>query len=231
MSIKIGVHDFFAYTIPGVVYLLVFAIQAHIFGLTTLDLSILELSLGLILGITLIAYVVGQLLDTVSSNVLPRIYDPKGGKGANRKRALQELRNDYGDRLTANVQLRDWPVLYMYVKQRNENVTERIDGFNAQGIMLRNISLALLLLAVGLLLRQLVVLSFQQFLFSIVSFVFSVVAFRRARRVGGWFYSSIYEAAIAYSLDVSTFMHLIPADSSESPDASLSSTPVKNGNR
>lgn len=231
MSIKIGVHDFFAYTIPGVVYLLVFAIQAHIFGLATFDLSTLELSLGLILGVTLIAYLVGQLLDTVSSNVLPRIYDPKGGKGTNLERALQKLRNDYGDRLTANVQLRDWPVLYMYVKQRNENVTERIDGFNAQGIMLRNVSLALLLLAIGLLLRQLVALSFQQFLFSIVSLVFSVIAFRRARRVGGWFYSSIYEAAIAYSLDVSTFMHLIPADSSESRDAFLPSTPVENDNR
>lgn len=222
MSIKIGVHDFFAYTIPGMAYLLVFAIQAHIFGLTTFDLSILDLSLGLILGVTLIAYLVGQLLDTVSSNVLPRIYDPKEGKGTNHDHALQNLRNDYGNRLTANVQLRDWPVLYMYVKQRNENVTERIDGFNAQSIMLRNVSFALLLLAIGLLFHQLVVLSFEYFLFSIASFVFSAVAFRRARRVGRWFYSSIYQAAIAYSLDVSTFMNLLPADSSESRDADLS---------
>lgn len=219
MSIKIGVHDFFAYTIPGLIHILVFTIQAHVYGLTTFNMSNLDLSLGWILLATLVAYVVGQLLDTVSANVLPRIYDPKGSNGTNVERAMQKMKIDYGSRLTASTQLRDWPVLYMYVKQRSENVAERIDAFNAQGIMLRNISFALLLLGVGLLIHQLVALSLEQFLFSILSFVFSIVAFRRARRVGGWFYSSIYEAAIAYSLDVSTFVRLVSADNNEVHDA------------
>jgi hypothetical protein len=162
-----------------------------------------------ILLLALSAYVLGQILDSLASNILPRIFPLEGSKDK-AEAAFKRFKARSGDKIVANIELTDWPILYMYIKQRNENVAERVDNFNAQGIMLRNISFALLILALGLLILQIVDSSLATFVGSILSLLLAILAYKRSVRIATWFYSSIYEAIVAYSLDVSQLMYMNP---------------------
>jgi len=64
MSIRVGIYDFFAYTIPGILYLITAVYICHTAGLFTVDAQWLD-SISTIEAIlfTLIGYVAGLLLD------------------------------------------------------------------------------------------------------------------------------------------------------------------------
>ena len=66
MNIKIGMYDFFAYTIPGGFYLLAIICGCAICGLVTIDLRTFDISLTELVAITVLAFVAGWVFDPVA---------------------------------------------------------------------------------------------------------------------------------------------------------------------
>ncbi|MFN8596392.1 MAG: hypothetical protein U0559_09450 [Anaerolineae bacterium] len=67
MSIRIGIYDFFAYTIPGALYLIAVGYLATIFGLAAIDFQWLANLAGLqALALAMCAYIGGLIVDLIA---------------------------------------------------------------------------------------------------------------------------------------------------------------------
>ena len=66
MSITFGIYDFFSYTVPGALYILVVNQLLILMKLPSIDINNLNVNLGSTLLWVIISYVVGQLMDSFS---------------------------------------------------------------------------------------------------------------------------------------------------------------------
>jgi hypothetical protein len=77
MSIRVGIYDFFAYTIPGSLYLAIVVYGFVVFGLFEFDVSWLSnLSLVQIIASSILAYIVGLVVDLIAKQWY-RLFRPK----------------------------------------------------------------------------------------------------------------------------------------------------------
>jgi len=216
MSIKISIYDFFAYTIPGGFYLFTIAYACSVFGLITFDFQALaDLSIIQVLLIAASAYVVGLLIDRIAA-IWYRLFKPKNFPQV----VLDEFKAVHTD-FEFKFQGRDWPILIAYL--RRENIDPIPDRFNATHIMLKNIGfnfVALAAIEAVQFIRTGFLLWYLISCFALL--VFSIIAGRQAARFNKWFYTSIYEAIIARSLEQADL--LIKKPKTE-PTLSASGTP------
>ena len=67
MSIRVGLYDFFAYTLPGIFYLAIIGFWLNTVGLLLVDFSVLKDFSLVVLFVTLGAgYIIGVLIDPVA---------------------------------------------------------------------------------------------------------------------------------------------------------------------
>ena len=75
MSIRISLYDFFAYTIPGIFYLIIAAFLFYALGLIEIDLNTFSnLSIPYIFIIVGAGYISGLLMDAFSYNWMRLFY-------------------------------------------------------------------------------------------------------------------------------------------------------------
>jgi hypothetical protein len=202
MAIRIGVYDFFAYTVPGGLYLTVLIYLCTIFGLIAVDSqSLNNLSAIQILVLAVLAYISGLIFDPVAKKWY-QIFKPKGLS----KKVLDDFRKKYAS-LDVKFQLGDWPILLTYLRQNASDVAADIDKYNATNIMLRNISLSLILLS-AIEITQFFRTSFLivHLVLSVVFVIASIVTVRESVKFATWFYSATYEAIAAHGLEISDFV-------------------------
>ena len=202
MSIKIGIYDFFAYTIPGVFYLFTIAYLCTIFGLVAIDVQSLDnLSTLQVLVLAILAYIIGMIFDPIT-NLWCRFFKPTNMS----KVVLDEFKERHTD-LEIKFQARDWPVLLAYLKQENVDITTDIERHNATNIMLRNISFNLIVLSI-IQVIQYIQTSFLvlNLILCLALLVSSIIAGREGAKRSRWFYSTIYEAIAARSLESSDLL-------------------------
>jgi hypothetical protein len=191
MSIKVGIYDFFAYTIPGgiVVSAILFILIDH-FGLS---IDIAKISLIEFFVLITIAYLIGYANDFVARRTWIKLFYQKNF----RETMIAQL-NKSNPWLEVDLSRMDWYVSLMYIRKHNLDLAQEIDKLNVQNVMLRNSSFGILIFAV--------IFGIDFFLrgylpnyaiASVFCVIVSVILARESRKFSRWFYHSICQVLVA----------------------------------
>ena len=198
MNIRLGIYDIFATIIPGGFYLITMIEFAKLVGWIKFDwLSLQEFGILPSLILVLAAYIIGTATDRIGS-LWHRIFK-KPGAG---QRAVESFKALHSDRWKIDFEEKDWAILRTYIYIHNPNVADDADRFNASSMMLRNISLGLFLLALTEVIRLAITGNWIIVALIAVLLFLSYQTAIRARTLRDWFYSSIFEAILAYRLNL-----------------------------
>jgi hypothetical protein len=214
MSIKLGLYDFFAFTIPGGLYILVINHLFTIFGWIRVDFRFFNgLPVLQIFVLAVLAFIAGLLIDPVAQR-WGRLFKPRGIA----KKAYAEFAERYSH-LEIKFQPEHWGVLLACIRRDNAEVGTVIERHNVMSTMLGNLSLGLAFLA------ALQIVEFMLVKFLTVHFVLfatfaalSLIAIRESAKFQLWFYLSIFDAVAARSLEISD---LISLKQQHLPDADI----------
>lgn len=199
MSINLGIYDFFAYLVPGLMYLFLINDFSARMGWGSYNLSQAGTPAGIgVLGVVaLAAYVIGNLFDIVAHwfcfSLLTRKNMPET--------VLSGLKKQYPD-LKIAYNPRDYHMLFVLLRARNPGFTQIIDRFEANSIMLKNISLASLLFSLLRLPQLLTGFSFQELLFVLAGALACWLAFRASKNYHTWFFLDVFEASLEYGSNI-----------------------------
>lgn len=194
MSIRISIYDFFAYTIPGSVYLLVIAYVCSLFGILHIDLSTFNPSFFQTLLIAGVAYVLGMIFEPIAK-AWYKLFKPKDLPD----KALQKFQNER-PHLAVEFRATDWPILLAYIRRENMELAEYIERDNAYNLMLRSLSLGLLLFGITQIIQFAITLSVLHIVFGIALLLASVLSLKFSLTFAVWFYLLIYETTAARTL-------------------------------
>ncbi|PKO16851.1 MAG: hypothetical protein CVU39_06440 [Chloroflexi bacterium HGW-Chloroflexi-10] len=198
MSIRVGLYDFFAYTLPGIFYLGIIGFWLNVTGLLVVDLTTLKDFWGAVTFVIVAAgYIIGLLIDSLAYRWMRLFY--------NRNRdATKTAFDEYTKRhpwVKLNYEAKDWGILLRAVKSVSLEAAADVEQHNVVFIMLRNISLAFVFSTISTVVYYFVVLSNIWILaLGIVFFVLAIVAMRRSGIRRHWFYMAVFEAFTAHFL-------------------------------
>jgi len=197
MSINIGLYDFFAYTIPGVLYLILVGFWLNSLGLVEFDLKTIDSSALSVVVIAGAGYIIGQLIDPIAYRWF-RLFYKRNREAV--KYALDEYHRQH-PWLALNYKPEDWSILFRGVKSKSLEAAKDIEQHNASAIMLRNIGFAFFLVSVSCLIYFFVISNNAWNIFlSLVFLGGSFIALRRSRIRRHWFYTAVFEAFAAHYL-------------------------------
>lgn len=200
MSVSLSLYDVFSNIVPGLIYLFAINEILKAFGKSQIDL--LQAPSGQILFIILIAFVLGQLFSTFTYEGWYKLFV----KRYEDKLALEKTISRFPE-LKINFRSSDTELLLSVIQSRDKVVAERIEGFRANAIMMRNISFGLFLIGLVELIKFFINNDTLIFLgIALVSFVFSGIAIRGASRFYSWFYRDIFRNSALYG---STYLEVV----------------------
>jgi uncharacterized membrane protein YedE/YeeE len=212
MSVSLSLYDVFSNIVPGLIYL--FAIQelTKVFGRSDVDMLQMSTS-GQILFIILIAFVLGHLFTTFTYEWWYRLFV----KAAVDKSALEKVKSRFPE-LKLEFRPMDSELLFSVIQSHNRDLAEKIEGFRANAIMMRNISFGLFLIGLieltNFFLNRFAV---GYFVLAILCFVFSRLALRGATRFYDWFYRDIFRISSIYG---SSYLEIVRKFRKETPKTS-----------
>ena len=202
MSVSLGIYDFFAYMIPGLLYLFACNEFLRAIGWRFLDIGAWmqagqSPNILLAIPLLLVAYLTGHILDPVAYNFYSEfIYGLRHRRKVYDKQ-LQYLKEIYPG-LEIQFRPKDWNVLFALIRQRNPETAKFIDKFQADSIMLRNIALGALLLTLVYMVSFFSNGNWVYLITAFGSLSTSLLAINKSNKFRAWFYKSIYESAIEY---------------------------------
>jgi len=199
MSIAIGIFDFFAYTIPGTLYLYLINETLRLLKLTYVDITRLDNFVHIIL-IAISAYLVGHLMESISflfcyRLMYPLMYRSKSGWIGDV--VLAEMKEQYPE-LGIQFESNQYDLLYGILRHKNLDMSRSIDKFEADSVMLQSVSFALFLFAVYRMVSYALSRSVFDVLLAIAAIIFCVISFRRSVKFRRMFYSAIYQEVLVY---------------------------------
>jgi hypothetical protein len=198
MPIRIGLYDFFAYTLPGVLCLFIIGFWLNVTGLLAVDFLILNnLSLAVLLGIIGIGYIIGLLIEPVAYAWM-KLFQRNKIDGT--KVAFDEFIRQY-PWVKVNFEHKDLSILLRAVKSVSMESAANVEEHNVAAIMLMNIGLVFSLSSISSAIYCFVILSNLWILvLALVFFVLAIAAMRRSRTRRHWFYKSVFETFTAHFL-------------------------------
>lgn len=193
MSISLSLYDVFSNIVPGLIYLFTIQELIKIFGRSNVDILQMSTS-GQVLFIILIAFVLGHLFTTFTYEWWYRVFV----KAYEDKSALEKVQSRFPD-LKLKFRPMDSELLFSVIQSQNRNMAEKIEGFRANAIMMRNISFGLFLIG----LVELINFFLNNFAIGylvivVVCFISSGTALRGATRFYDWFYRDIFRVSSLY---------------------------------
>lgn len=198
MSIRVGLYDFFAYTLPGISYLIIVGFWLSTVGLFVIDLPTLNgFSLAVLFVIVGAGYITGLLIDPLAYRWV-RFFQSRNRDAA--KAAFDEFTQQH-PWVNLNYDAKDWGILFRAVKSVSLDAAADVEQHNVAAIMLRNISLAFIFSSISALVYYIFVLSNLWVLgLGLVFLMLAIVAMRRSRLRRHWFYVGVFEAFTAHFL-------------------------------
>lgn len=196
MSISIGIYDFFSYTVPGMVYLLVAYSILNLFRPISVDLSNISDAIlwGSLVLLLLFSFLMGHIFDSISHRVWYRLFY----RGGSQERAYSQFAKIIGVKSSFNPH--QWSILLAAIRHNNAQLADVIDRNKATSIMLRNISFALFLLGVFFVAQTFISYAvwYMSASLSIIMFIGSGISLRRSDHFNMGFYHMIYIQALMY---------------------------------
>lgn len=197
MSITFGIYDFFSYTIPGIIYLLVINQLLKLFKFPSINIDILNTNVtSALLGI-IIAYIVGHIMDMIARRWFFLFY-----QDFLQKRLIDRLKENYPE-LKIEFGTRDLRVLFSFIRHHQLELAESIEKYKVINIMLQNVSLALLLFGIQEILFIVIHgLSIGAVVLSVIAFWFSILALQRSALFNDWYWSAIFVQSLHYGSNI-----------------------------
>lgn len=212
MSVRIGLYEFFSYTVPGAIYLMIAAYTAVLFNFVQFELQdINDTSFFLALILAGIAYVVGLILYPVTGPWM-RLFLPSDIQ----RFAYFRFSNRYSH-FELNFQPEDAPILLDVVKLRSTDLGWDIERNNATSAMLAQISFGLFLLTLVNAIYCVVFTTVPILVWAaLICLVFSIIAGRESAKYRRWFFMTSFESTVALGLEPGQLATRV-----ESPDERL----------
>ena len=213
MTINLGLYDFFSYLIPGLLYLFTFGKLLVVLGWdyteaipwASLDLG----SIVVVLPIVALAYLLGHLMDMIANKVVSwRIRNIRNPSEKKEEKAFPiaakalKTQKEIQSNLAIEFRHKDWFLLFNLIAQRNLNLSQYIDKYQADSLMLRNISLGSFLFGILQFVSFISTPSPVSLLIAIIVIVFSILAYLKSEDFRYWYFSSIFEASLEYGLSL-----------------------------
>lgn len=204
MPIKFGIYDFFAYTIPGGVYLVAAIYSLNSLQIVTINLDTVSFALAQVFLFAIASYVVGLLFNPLADKLWYRFFRDLNVPES----AFEEFKRK-NPHLEIKFKAQEWPVLLAYVRHESMELAADIEKHNVTKIMLRNTSFAFVLIC----LIQSAEFFIQNFSFvhmalAFVCLLLAVIGAKEASKFDRWFYLIIYETATARTQSFSDFLNL-----------------------
>jgi hypothetical protein len=197
MSINLGIYDFFAYLVPGLMYLFLLNEFSSRIGLASFNITQLNLDFGVAGVIVLAAYVIGHLFDVFAQWFCYKLLTRKSIPAT----TLENIQTQY-PHLNIRFEPKDYHLLFVLLRERNLPFTEVLDRFEANSILLKNVSFASILFAI----LQLSTLFGDFSIVNLLLFLSGVtvcwMAFNSSRMYHTWFFLDVFEASLAYGTDI-----------------------------
>ena len=201
MSISLSFYDVFSNIVPGLIYLFTINELLRTFNKAQVDLLQASTS-GQVLFIVLIAFVLGHLFTTFTFEGWYKLFI----RQYEDKLAIEKILSQYPE-LKINFKPTDTDLLFAIIRSRDNIIAERIEGFRANAIMMRNISFGLFLIGLLELSKFFINNYVVDFLgIAILAFIFSGIALRGAFRFYKWFYKDIFRISAIYG---STYLDVV----------------------
>lgn len=198
MSLKLGMYELFGRIIPGVFYLAAFAQIGALLHYYELDMQALsQLSLAATLALGMVAYILGTALNTLSFLWI-QLFKPRDTL----ETALETFRkrNPHWD---IKFHGKDWHVLLAYIRRQNLPLADDgIERQNAFSLMSRNLSLALIFLAINQLVYFFTTGNYICIALSVIFILVSLLLAREAKFFQTLFFSMIFETIMAYRINI-----------------------------
>jgi len=192
MSIRIGIYDFFAYTVPGGLMLLILLgglDTAGVQGLWTLvgNLNTLQVFITVV-ACYLTGFVCSPFLSKWSA-----LFEPKNFE----QDTLERFKAKH-PRLTIEMDASDWPVWLASIRRENLDLAFEIDRHMAVSKMVRGVSFFLLLAGLVVLVNFFTGRVSAWFLPGIAAaFPLAVLTVRESIKFKRWFYIVIFETVVS----------------------------------
>lgn len=205
MSINLGFYDFFSYLIPGLLYLYTFNEFLRGIGQRFLDIGSWFQSgqapqWYMFIPILIGAYLMGHLLDPVAQKLFKIIIHFRNPKKVYAK-ALDDLKTKYPS-LNIEFEPKDWTLLFSFIRHRNIEMAHILDKFNADAIMLVNISFGMFMLV---LIQTGMFFSTNSSIYlinAVVIFVLLLLAMFKCNQFRSWFFGGVFQAALEYGKNI-----------------------------
>lgn len=198
MNIQLGIYDVFSRIFPGAFYMFAFIEFARVMNLIKLDwMTLKDIGILPLLGLALIAYIVGVGMDRIGS-----AWHQLFKKDRASQEIIREFKEEHKGQWHLTFEDVDWPILRAYLYVHNPDVANEIDRHNALRLMLQNLSLGLVLIAVSEGIQFVTTMNWV-FLILVAALIF--LSYQMAIQAGTWkewFYRSIFEAIIAYQVNL-----------------------------
>ena len=198
MNIQLGIYDIFSRIFPGAFYLFAFIEFARVMNLIKFDwMTLKDIGLLPLLGLALIAYIVGVGMDRIGS-----AWHQLFKKDQASQEIIREFKEEHKNQWSLTFEDVDWPILRAYLYVHNPDVANEIDRHNALCLMLQNLSLGLVLIAVS---EGIQFATTMNWVFLIVVAALIFLSYQMVIQAGTWkewFYRSIFEAIISYQVNL-----------------------------
>ena len=205
MSIRIGVYDFFAYTIPGIIHLVFLALAYDLIdGETTafaeLAKDVRDVFDSALIGLAVLgsgAYLMGLVFDSIA-----RYWGRLFGRRDPAEWAFDRFKK-YNENIEINFTHGNWQVLLASVRAENYDIATLADKYQATHILLRNSSLGMLFIGVIFLIKAIVAGDWlTNIIVSAFLIAISIVCVKKAIVFSMWAYAFIFESFVAQTKDL-----------------------------
>ncbi len=194
MNIKTSIYDFFGYTVPGGLLLLLVLHGLKTFAVVDYFSGLGSAGFTAILIFTLAAYLIGFVFDPVNRYVT-NLYKSKDEP---KVKALEIIRQRIPELDISDIHPGHWAIWFASIRQENLEIAFEIDRYLAYSKMMRGVCLAALL-AFFMLIFYLMFgkVSIQYLLLVPVIVLIGTLSLLQAYKFRLGFYILIYEAVVA----------------------------------
>ncbi|MEZ4828975.1 MAG: hypothetical protein R3C61_22215 [Bacteroidia bacterium] len=192
MSLKLGIYDFFAYTIPGGLVLIILFGTLELSNVSELISFVGELSFTKLFIFAICAYLNGFIFDSIISK-WAKIYQKKDFVGY----AFAEFKDKYPKR-----ELRfdpyEYPIWIAGMRRENLDLAIEIDRFMALSKMVRGVAFALQFGGLVIIILSIFTsISLWFILLGIILVFLSIITVNQSKKFHKWYYWVIFETILS----------------------------------
>gem|GEM_PF-842871 len=197
MSIRIGLYDFFAYTLPGILYVAILTFWLNTIGILAIDFSVLkDFSLIALFMFVGAGYITGLIFDPIAFRLI-RFFI---GRNRDATKAAYEKFTERHPWVNLKYEAKDWSILLRAIKSVSMEAATDVEQHNVTFIMLRNIGFAFILCFISSGVYYFVTRNLWDLGLGILFLTMAILAMWRSKIRREWFYIAVFEAFTAHFL-------------------------------